>query len=140
MIVIFDKCVILDSLMDRKPFSDDSNELFKMMANGVFEGLVSVKTMMDLHYILKNYTHNEEKTRSLLKKLSTLFEVVSSNTYDCIKSLDSKITDYEDAMMAQTAESIKADYIITRNIKDFKYSNIKAINPANFLSVISKQD
>jgi len=70
MIVIFDKCVILDSLMDRKPFSDDSNELFKMMA--------------------------------------------------------------------QTAESIKADYIITRNIKDFKYSNIKAINPANFLSIISK--
>ena len=41
--------------------------------------------------------------------------------------------DYEDAVQAATAERIRATAIITRNIKDYRQSQIPAFTPAEFL-------
>lgn len=38
-----------------------------------------------------------------------------------------------DALIDETSSRIKADYIVTRNIKDFKSSKVKAILPEDFL-------
>jgi len=43
--------------------------------------------------------------------------------------------DYEDALVAVCADRINADYIVTRNIKDFKNSSVKAITPKDFLQL-----
>ena len=45
------------------------------------------------------------------------------------KALASQINDYEDAVIEVSSTIKKADYILTRNIKDFKNSIIKAITP-----------
>ena len=45
----------------------------------------------------------------------------------------SDIPDYEDALLAANANRNRADCIVTRNVKDFAKSPIKAVTPAQFL-------
>ena len=44
--------------------------------------------------------------------------------------------DYEDAVQASCAERMKADYIVTHNLKDFVASSIPAISPGYALDII----
>lgn len=136
MIVLFDTCVILDYLMDRKPFSSDAIELVNYVANNRIEGFITVKSMMDIHYVVKKTLNNEAKTREILKKLSIIFEVIDSSTDCCLKAINSKLNDFEDAMMSLTGESFGVDYLVTRNIKDFKKSNLNTILPKDCIKVL----
>lgn len=136
MIALFDTCVILDYLMDRKPFSSDAIELVNYVANNRIEGFITVKSMMDIHYVVKKTLNNEAKTREILKKLSIIFEVIDSSTYCCLKAINSKLNDFEDAMMSLTGESFGVNYLVTRNIKDFKKSNLHTILPKDLIKVI----
>ena len=58
---------------------------------------------------------------------------VDTKAVDLQEAIKLSFPDFEDAVMAATAERENADYIITRNAGDFKKSNIPAISPANFL-------
>ena len=49
-----------------------------------------------------------------------------------------KFCDFEDAVIAATAERENADFLITRNTGDFIKSNISAISPADFLKKYSE--
>ena len=62
-----------------------------------------------------------------------LFRLTDTYAEDCINALHSKMTDYEDAVMDETAVRTGMDYIVTRNIKDYKHSKVKATTPSDFL-------
>ena len=47
-----------------------------------------------------------------------------------------KWKDFEDAVQSATAESVHADYIITRNLKDFTRSKVMAFTPTELLARI----
>ncbi len=51
---------------------------------------------------------------------------------DLTKAADLHWIDFEDALQSVTAERMHADYIITRNVKDFRESSIPAITPEVF--------
>ena len=45
------------------------------------------------------------------------------------------MSDFEDAVVDSVGQNISANYIITRNKLDFKYSIIPAINPKEYLKI-----
>jgi predicted nucleic acid-binding protein len=45
------------------------------------------------------------------------------------------LSDYEDAVIEISAKEKNIDYIITRNIKDFKKSQIKYLLPEEYLAI-----
>jgi predicted nucleic acid-binding protein len=47
--------------------------------------------------------------------------------------------DFEDAVQYECAKSIGADYLVTRNIRDFTVSKDKAITPKEFLKLFGKK-
>ena len=53
-----------------------------------------------------------------------------------MKVLISQTSDYEDAVMIETAKRIGVDAIITDNVKDYKHSPVKVYMPTEFLKVI----
>ena len=53
-----------------------------------------------------------------------------------MKALISQTSDYEDAVMIETAKRIGVDAIITDNVKDYKYSSVKTYTPKEFLKVM----
>ena len=50
--------------------------------------------------------------------------------------MNMKWKDFEDAVQSATAESVHADYIITRNLKDFTKSRVMAFTPSELLARI----
>ena len=137
MMVLFDTCVVLDHLMDRYPFVEDADQLLKFVSNNRIEGFITVKSIMDIHYILKNHYHDESQVRKILMNLFEIFEITDSLTYCCLKSFNSKINDFEDALMSQTGELLEVDYFVTRNTKDYKNSKLKVKTPKELIKILN---
>ena len=140
MKILVDTCVIIDALQDREPFSQYAKIIFYAAANRQTDGFISAKSITDIYYITHRAVHSDEKTREILKTLLELFSILDTTALDVRKALLSDITDYEDAVMCETAERCKIDYIITRNEKDYKKSKIKVLSPAEFVKILEKTD
>ena len=57
---------------------------------------------------------------------------------DVVKAIGmTEFKDFEDCLQDRCAEGIGADYIITRNAKDFDGSTVPAVSPEEFLEVAS---
>jgi len=138
MSILFDTCVILDLFLKRQPYFEDSRYLIELVTEQKITGYITVKSLMDIHYIVKHTTNNEKKTREILENVCSLFEVLDSLAYVAVNSLTSKINDYEDALMADTAEYFEMDYIVTRNIKDYKYSSTPVVEPKELIDIINE--
>ena len=81
---------------------------------------------------------SEENRREVLINLCQILMVEGINSTKIIAALQNHaFTDLEDCLQSNCAKSVKADYIITRNIKDFTASEVPAILPEDFLKLIA---
>ena len=64
------------------------------------------------------------------------FKVIEINENLLGKALSSEIDDFEDAVIEVSSKEKNAEYILTRNIKDFKKSIINAITPEELLTIM----
>lgn len=137
MIVLLDTCVILDALQNRVPFADDAQKIFLAVANKQIEACITAKSVADIYYLTHKMTHSDKMSREILAKLFTLFSLLDTTSKDCKDALFSPITDYEDAIMVETAKNATVDYIVTRNITDYAKAPISVITPAELLEYIA---
>lgn len=56
-------------------------------------------------------------------------EITSVDSADIYQSYDTKWKDFEDGVQYASAKRWGADYIVTRNVKDFEESNGDVITP-----------
>ena len=138
MRVLVDTCVIIDALQDRKPFSEKAQIIFYAVANKQIDGYVSAKAITDIYYLTHRLTHSDESTRQILKTLLGLFDILDTTAIDCRKALSSDITDYEDAVMCETAERCEVDCIVTRNRKDYIKSKTKVFTPEELIQLLEE--
>ena len=55
---------------------------------------------------------------------------------DCRKAISSEISDYEDAIMVETAIRSEMDCIVTQNVKDYAKSSFLVYEPIAFLKLL----
>ncbi|MBE6115887.1 MAG: PIN domain-containing protein [Erysipelotrichaceae bacterium] len=137
MKIIFDTCVILDYLLDREEYSSNAEKLIIKVAQNRLQGLITVKSLMDINYILKHTLHNEKNIRDIISTLLDSFALVDSTGENAVRALSSDANDYEDALMIETAVSYEADGIVTRNLKDYRKRPIRIYNPEELLAVLA---
>lgn len=135
MKVLIDINVILDVFCKRSDFYEDSAKIFKLCEVKKISGVISALTVPNIIYILRKEL-DAEKTKEILDNLFLIFSVVDLKADDLRKAADLKFKDYEDAVQSVCAARIKANYIITRNVKDFPESKVRAIKPAELLERI----
>ena len=133
MRLMIDGNIILDVLQNRKPHVADSAKIWKLCETEQMEGFVSGLTFSNLVYIMRKEL-NPEKINELFKILGLIFRFTDLTVSDMAKAAELQWRDFEDALQAAMAERIHADHIITRNVKDFKQSNIVAFTPTEFLA------
>ena len=133
--VFIDTDIILDLFSKRMPFYVHAALLFNLIDAGKLRGYVSSLIFSNLFYILR-----KEKSRkqaiSILNKLKILVTVLPVDGKIIQLALSSGFNDFEDAIQYYTAKQHKIDFIITRNIKDYKLSDIQAITAAEFIKII----
>ena len=57
---------------------------------------------------------------------------------DCRRAIPSKISDYEDAVMIETALRTETDCIVTRNIRDYSKAEIPVYTPSEFIQKLQE--
>lgn len=135
MKVLIDTNIILDVLCKRPDFYEDSAKIFKLCEVKKISGVISALSIPNIMYILRKEL-DADKTREILDSLMLIFSVADLKTDDLKKAADMRFKDYEDAIQSACATRIKANYIVTRNIKGFSESKVTAIKPAELLDRI----
>lgn len=133
MKVLIDTCVAMDFLQKREPFADDALRLFRAAASELFAGYITAKSATDIYYISYRCTHSDVESRKNLRALLTIVGMLDSAAIDVLQSLSSDISDFEDAVMVETAKRASVDCIVTRNQKDYAKSSVSVFSPGEFL-------
>jgi len=131
--VLIDTDVILDFFFDRKPFSEHASKIFSLCELKMIQGFVTPVIYSNVYYLLRQ-TAKHERVIEKLKLLLTITEVLIIDKEVLVLAMNSKFKDFEDAM--QNYAAIKAqtvDTILTRNLKDFRNSEIGVMTPEDYL-------
>lgn len=135
MKILIDTNVILDVLCNRKDFAEDSLRVFKYCETNQITGYISALSIPNIVYIMRKEL-DSEKIKEILTVMTSIFTVVDLRGTDLIKAAVLDFSDYEDALQSVCASRTKVNYIVTRNIKDFKSSSVPAIKPSELLERI----
>ena len=135
MVLLIDANIILDVLLNRTDFVKDSAMIWKLCETEQMKGYVSTLTFANLVYIMRKQL-DPEKIEDVFHKLNLIFEFADFSVSDLTHAADLNWKDFEDAVQSVTAERIHADYIITRNVRDFSKSRVMAFTPPELLARI----
>ena len=139
MKLLIDANILLDVLQKREPHYKYSSLVWKLCETGKVTGYVSVLTFMNLVYIMRKEL-SPEKIDDIYKALALIFTFEDLTEEDVKNALEMQLKDFEDAVQIQTAIRITADFIITRNVKDFVKSPIPAYTPEELLNRVEFDD
>ena len=132
MKIFVDTNVILDVLCDRKEFVADSLQVFHCCEMQRVTGYISALSIRNIVYIMRKEL-DPERIRQILHTLTLVFSVVELREGDLLKAAELPFHDYEDALQSVCAARVRADYIVTRNEKDFTGGTVPTITPANLV-------
>ena len=131
MRVLIDTCVIMDAVQNREPFAQDAQSILLAAANQQIMGYVTAKEMTDIYYLAHRCTHDQGAARTIMGRLCTLLDILDTT--------ESDISDYEDAVMVETALREEMDCIVTRNLSDYGASPMPVYSPHDFLMKLEKE-
>lgn len=132
MKVLVDTNVILDVLCNRKEFVEDSLRVFQCCEAQKVTGYISALSIPNIVYIMRKEL-DPERIKEVLRTLTLVFAVLDLREGDLLKATELPFDDYEDAIQNVCAARVRAEYIVTRNKKDFANSTVPAISPTDLL-------
>jgi len=133
--LFFDNDVILDISIDRGLNINDSVKLINLVEENVYKGYTSSVIFTNTYYIQRKLIGHEVSIK-FLKNLRLLLTVLSVSDSIIQNALESEFSDFEDAIQYYTALENKMDYIITRNVGDYKKSILPVYSPTELLEII----
>lgn len=135
MKILYDINVILDILLQRKDFYNDSSLAIKKSITNGDRVYLSSSAVTDIYYVVRKQTSSKEQAVERIKRIAQIFNFAEVNEKNVLSALNSRINDYEDAVVDSVASTIKADYIVSRNKKDFLNSNNVVLTPTEFVKL-----
>ena len=132
MTILVDANVILDVLQERQPHYPDSEFVLRLCASRKVKGVIAAHSLPTMFYVLKKY-YDSHEIRQALIDVCNIFSISPINEQKIMTALyNESFTDFEDNLQEECAVENEADYIITRDQRDYKMSRIPALHPAEF--------
>lgn len=133
--VLVDTNVLLDYLLTREPFYEDAEKIVLACVEGKVKGCIAAHSVPNMFFILRK-DYSPEERREVLLNLCRIFDVEGIDRAKLLSGLqNADFPDFEDCLQMECAKAYKAGYIVTRNIDDYKMSEIKAILPKDYLEL-----
>lgn len=133
MRVLLDTNILIDYISERKPFTENARTILMLCMEKKVDGCIAAHSVMNAFYILRKEMSVAER-RSFLLDICRFLTVVGIDKTKIVSALENEdFSDVEDRLQVECADEFSAEYIITRNIKDFSGSEIPAIQPDDFL-------
>lgn len=135
MKILFDTSVVLDVLLDREPFSIYAVQLFARVERSELVGYLGATTVTTVHYLLRKAL-GDDRARRGVGKLLALFAVAPVNRAVLDAALTSRFTDFEDAVLHESARHVGSGGIVTRNTKDFRAATLPIYSPQELQGIL----
>ena len=129
MKILIDCDVLLDVMAGREKFLADSARVLDACETGKIHGAIAWHTLANAYYL----ADDGKKALKFFEDLLSFVEAVGGDTEAARAAIRSGFPDFEDALQSVCAAKFGADYIVTRNVKDYKQSRIKAVSPSEFM-------
>jgi predicted nucleic acid-binding protein len=136
--VFIDTDVILDFMIAREPFAIDAARIFSLSEKKKISICTTGLVFSNAYYILRKLGPHQ-KVLDSLSQLAKLIDIITLSKAAVLQALDSKFADFEDALQHYAAISEKVRTIVTRNVKDFKNSEVAVLTPDQYLSSLSQR-
>jgi hypothetical protein len=130
MRLLLDINVLLDVALQR-PGAPASARLLAMCGKQ-HEGWLAWHSLATMAYLIERQL-SAISSRDFIRGLLEWADVAKTSHADALAALDLPMNDFEDALQAAAAMACGAQFIITRNERDFKTSPVPALNPEVFL-------
>jgi predicted nucleic acid-binding protein len=137
--VLVDTNVVLDVLLERRPFSEAAAQVFALVEESRIEGFLCATTLTTVDDLL-GQALAPAKAREALQRLLNLFEIAPVNRPVLEQALRSGIADFEDAVLEQAGRLVAVDAITTRNVRDFGKSTITVFDPLELISTVKAKE
>jgi predicted nucleic acid-binding protein len=134
MKLLLDINVLLDVVLAREPWAEAAAQLLATVESGEATGLIAGHTLTTVHYIVE-HQEGRRKAVQAVTDLLRIVEVIPIEKSDFHQALAFEIKDFEDAVQAAAGLKVGADYVVTRNEKDFRSSPVPTSTPATILSL-----
>ena len=132
--VFIDTDVVLDVALARSPFVETSKLVLALLENNIAIGFTSSNCIANIYYVLRK-AGGDKKARNFISKLLKYISIITIDHVTVVEALNSKFTDFEDALQYYCAIKNRCDCIITRNTTDYKLSRINIYLPIEYLKL-----
>jgi len=134
MRVFVDTNVLLDVLAHREPFYDASAQVWSLAELGEVTAYISAISFNNVYYIVRKVEDKATADRAM-RLLRDVFDSVAPDSKVINQAIDSQFGDFEDAVQFHSATRAKAQFLITRNPRDFPRSKLPVVTPEEFLVI-----
>jgi len=122
--VFLDTDVILDFVLKREGFFDRSARLFQAGMEGKLRLLASASSLKDVFYFARKpgageHQGSEKRGREVIRLLLRIVEVCPLDQSMWDETLSSPLKDTEDALQLACAGRNQAQFLVTRNSRDY---------------------
>ncbi len=132
MKLLVDSDVLLDIALDRQPFFERSNAALEWCQRRPQSAIFAWHTMANLYYLLRA-GRSDIVARDFIADLLQFGLVARGGTYAVKRALTLPLADFEDSLQVAAGLSEEAQFIVTRNLADYRKSPLPAITPQEFL-------
>lgn len=133
--IFLDTNIIIDVIGNRQPFSLPAANVLNLACTGEAELYATALTFANALYVLRKSLGTADATQCL-KQLSEIVRIASTTQAEVEQAFNSQNPDFEDALQYFAAVAVKADAIITRNPKHFKYAKIPVMDAEQCLKLL----
>jgi len=137
MRVLFNTNVVLNILIDRKPFPIVASLLFSEVEKDNIKGFLCVTTIITIHYLVSK-SRGKEIAAESINLLLNLFEIASVNRAVLITAKNLNFKDFEDAVIYSSAIHSGCNAVVTRNTKDFISTDMPVFLPDELIRSLNQ--
>ena len=131
--LLVDTNVILDVILARAPRDIDAVHLLDAISRGRARGFVAGHAITTVHYIVAQHAGRMKATTAVADLLQVLTVVAA----EFQRALAIGLGDFEDSVQAAACLTAGADYVVTRNAKDFKGAPVTTRSPGEILALLA---
>jgi len=134
--ILVDIDVIIDVLAKREPHFTSAARLWAEVESRHVKAFLAAHTVTTIYYLVAKARGRDFARRSISDLLS-VFKIAPVKETTLHLALESEMKDFEDAVQFAAAKEAGAEFIVSRNISDFKKSEIPAATPDIFLATLA---
>jgi predicted nucleic acid-binding protein len=132
MKAFLDSNILLDIVLERKPFYDNSLLVVEWCIKNASVTHIAWHSITNCFYLLRKEL-GAEQTIAVLDSLLEWVEIAPTSKRIALQGIKNAGNDFEDTLQYLCAEAAKSECLITRNPKDFKHSSVSVYTPDEFI-------